>query len=160
MNAGALSRAFLSSAVGASCSRLGNCRGRSWRYVGCPSIGWLLVLVPTTAHSRDLVTMCSHELGFSPQVWEQIPETNTMTKAIARQELVWKSLHEGLVGPAAGASAPCPQCGSGAGQWRGYRVQKLEIVRRRWCTGCKKWFIGARHPSYLSNFVGSFERNA
>ena len=35
----------------------------------------------------------------------------------------------------------CPRCGRGKGQWRGYRqLASNDVVHRRWCTGCGKWF--------------------
>jgi len=83
-----------------------------------------------------------------------------MSNAAMRQEFAWKDLEEELLGLSAAITPHCPQCGSIAGQWRGYRIQKKEIVRRRFCTQCGRWFIGSHHYSVPRDFVGSLERDA
>ena len=82
-----------------------------------------------------------------------------MRNVMARQVSAWSDLQEELFGLSAVISPHCPQCRSVAGQWRGYRPQKKEIVRRRVCIQCGRWFIGSRHYSFQGDFVGSLEQD-
>ena len=82
-----------------------------------------------------------------------------MSNTAMRREFAWKDLEDELLGISAVIVLHCPQCGSVAGQWRGYRIQKKEIVRRRFCIQCGRWFIGSRHYSFPGEFAGSLERD-